>query len=69
MKKKLRNRIAIILEEQHITPYRLAKNLDIPAQTAYNWCRNKSNPSQQYIVPLMKMLGVQLEDILEVEYE
>lgn len=69
MKKRLKNRIAIILEEQHLTPYRLAKNLGIPAQTVYNWCNNKSNPSQQYIVELMKILGIQLEELLEVEYE
>lgn len=69
MKKKLRNKIAEILNEQHLTPYRLAKLMNLPAPTVYNWCKNKTNPSQQYIVELMKLLGVTLEEILEVQYE
>lgn len=69
MKKGIKNRVACILDEQHLTPYRLAKLLGIPPQTVYAWCKNKVNPSQQYLVELVRILGVTLDELLEIEYE
>ena len=66
MNKKIKNRIAEILKEKHISPYRLAKLLSCPAQTVYAWCNNKANPSQTYLVEIMKLLGVRLDDVYEV---
>lgn len=69
MKKRIRNRLAQILEAKNITPYRLAKNLGVPAPTVYNWVDNKTNPSQAYLVELLSMLGTNLEEFYEVIYE
>ena len=68
-KRIIKNRIKEILEEKHISPYRLAKLLNCPAPTVYNWCNNKSNPSQNNLVEIMKFLGVRLDDIYEVTEE
>lgn len=65
--KKIKNKIADILKEKNISPYRLAKLMNIPPITVYNWVNGKSNPSQRHLVVLMKILGVTLEDILEVQ--
>lgn len=69
MKKRIKNRLAQILEAKNITPYRLAKNLGVPAPTVYNWVDNKTNPSQAYLVELLSMLGTNLEEFYEVIYE
>lgn len=69
MKKRIKNRLAQILEAKNITPYRLAKNLGVPAPTVYNWVDNKTNPSQAYLVELLSMLGTSLEEFYEVIYE
>ena len=69
MKKRIKNRLAQILEAKNITPYRLAKNLGVPAPTVYNWVDNKTNPSQAYLVELLSMLGTNLEEFYEVLYE
>lgn len=69
MKKRIKNRLAQILEAKNITPYRLAKNLGVPAPTVYNWVDNKTNPSQAYLVELLSMLGTNLEEFYEVTYE
>lgn len=66
MNRKIKNRISEIIKEKHITPYRLAKLLDVPAPTVYNWCNNKSNPSENNLIEIMKLLGVRFEDIYEV---
>ena len=69
MKRKIENRLDEILKTKNITPYRLAKNLGVPAPTVYNWVSNKTNPSEKYLWDILVILGVNIKDFYKVIYD
>lgn len=69
MTKKLRNRLAEILKEKDITPYRLAIILDKPAPTIYSWVNNRTNPSNDNLIKICDILAINIDDFYEVYYE
>lgn len=55
---KLKNRIAEILIEHNMSQNELARKLDTNQQQVNNWCRNKYNPRDGYLVKIMEIFNI-----------
>ena len=47
--------------------YKLAKELNLPAQTVYSWAKGRSQPSYLNLDKICSVLECGIEDILEPE--
>lgn len=54
-----------IITEKGITPYRVAKDTNIPTATMSDWKNGKSKPKVDKLQKIATYLGVKIEDLIE----
>lgn len=57
-------RFCQLLEEKHLTAYRVAKDTHIPASTFSDWKKGKSSPKHQKLQLIANYLNVSMEFLL-----
>ena len=63
--KKNFNRLKVVLTEQKRTKRWLADQLNKDEATISKWCTSTSQPSLETLFAIAKVLGVQVQDIIE----
>ena len=62
------NRLKVVLAEKKRTNKWLAEQLSRDPATVSKWCTNNAQPDIQTLIRIAKLLGVQVEDLLNKEY-
>ena len=62
------NRLKVVLAEKKRTNKWLAEQLGRDPATVSKWCTNNAQPDIQTFIKIAKLLGVQVEDLLNKEY-
>ena len=62
------NRLKVVLAEKKRTNKWLAEQLSRDPATVSKWCTNNAQPDIQTFIKIAKLLGVQVEDLLNKEY-
>jgi len=65
----MRNRISLIIRENGLKQNHIAKKMKVSEQTFSNWCRNVTQPDLIQAYELSKILGVKMEELIEVKDE
>ncbi len=62
-------RLKRLIEDNHITMYRLAKDLNSSKQSVVNWCNGTSEPKLSYLRALAEYFDVTSDYLLGIEDE
>lgn len=62
------NRIKVVLVENKRTNKWLAEQLGCAPTTVSKWCTNNCQPSMETFLRIAKVLGVELDELLNKEY-
>lgn len=62
------NRIKVVLVEKKRTSKWLSEQLGINPSTVSKWCTNTSQPDIETLIKISKLLGVEMEDLLNKRY-
>ena len=62
------NRIKVILVEKKRTSKWLSEQLGINPSTVSKWCTNTSQPDIETLIKISKLLGVEMEELLNKRY-
>lgn len=57
------NKIKQVLEQQNKTEAWLAKRVGCSVKTVHNWCNNHEEPSLNQLFKIMRVLGVQADEV------
>lgn len=60
-----KNRLRVILAEKEKTNHWLAEQLGVTDMTISRWVINKIQPSMSQFIDISKVLGVNLQDLIE----
>lgn len=60
-----KNRLRVILAEKEKTNHWLAEQLGVTDMTISRWVTNKIQPSMSQFIDISKVLGVNLQDLIE----
>lgn len=61
-----KNNLKTVVREKGLSIYRLAKTLELPQQTVYSWAWNKTQPTYNNLVKLLRVLDCDFEDLYAV---
>ncbi len=64
--KKINQSFKMLLKNKSISPYDLAKELDIKPQSVYRYIWGEREPNARTMLKLMKILNVSAETILTI---
>lgn len=59
-------KIIEIIQEKHLTNYKICKDLGLPHQTIDNW-KKGSKPNIEVFVQVIKYLGISANELFEIE--
>ncbi len=62
------NRIKVVLVEKKRTSKWLSEQLGINPSTVSKWCTNTSQPDIETLIKISKLLGVEMEELLNKRY-
>ena len=62
------NRIKVVLVEKKRTSKWLSEQLGINPSTVSKWCTNTSQPDIETLIKISKLLGVEIEELLNKRY-
>ena len=62
------NRLKIVLAEKKKTNKWLCEQLKVNPSTVSKWCTNSSQPDIETLIKISKILGVEIEDLLNKHY-
>ncbi len=62
------NRIKVVLVEKKRTSKWLSEQLGINPSTVSKWCTNTSQPDIETLIKISKLLGVEMEELLNKQY-
>ncbi len=62
------NRIKVVLVEKKRTSKWLSEQLGINPSTVSKWCTNTSQPDIETLIKISKLLGVEMEGLLNKRY-
>lgn len=62
------NRLKIVLVEKKKTSKWLSEQLKITPSTVSKWCTNTSQPDIETLIRISKLLGVELEELLNKHF-
>ena len=62
------NRLKIVLVEKKKTSKWLSEQLKITPSTVSKWCTNTSQPDIETLIRISKLLGVELEELLNKQF-
>lgn len=62
------NRIKVVLVEKKRTSKWLSEQLGINPSTVSKWCTNSSQPDIETLIKISKLLGVEMEELLNKRY-
>ncbi len=62
------NRIKVVLVEKKRTNKWLSEQLGINPSTVSKWCTNTSQPDIETLIKISKLLGVEMEELLNKRY-
>lgn len=62
------NRIKVVLVEKKRTSKWLSEQLCINPSTVSKWCTNTSQPDIETLIKISKLLGVEMEELLNKRY-
>ena len=68
-KKDCQNRIRVVLADKQITNRWLAEQMGVTDMTVSRWKTNKIQPSMAQFVEIVRLLQVDIKDLLEVDLE
>ncbi len=62
------NRIKVVLVEKKRTSKWLSEQLGINPSTVSKWCTNTSQPDIETLIKISKLLGIEMEELLNKRY-
>ena len=62
------NRLKVVLAEKKKTNKWLCEQLKVNPSTVSKWCTNSSQPDIETLIKISKILGVEIEDLLNKHY-
>ena len=62
------NRLKLVLVEKKKTSKWLSEQLKITPSTVSKWCTNTSQPDIETLIRISKLLGVELEELLNKQF-
>ena len=62
------NRIKVVLVEKKRTSKWLSEQLGINPSTVSKWCTNTSQPDIETLIKISKLLGVEMQELLNKRY-
>ena len=62
------NRLKLVLVEQKKTSKWLSEELGVSPSTVSKWCTNTSQPDIETLIRISKLLGVELEELLNKHF-
>ena len=62
------NRLKLVLVEKKKTSKWLSEHLKITPSTVSKWCTNTSQPDIETLIRISKLLGVELEELLNKHF-
>lgn len=62
------NRLKVVLAEKKRTNKWLCEQLNVNPSTVSKWCTNSSQPDIETLIKISKLLGVEMEDLLNKRY-
>ncbi len=62
------NRLKLVLVEKKKTSKWLSEQLKITPSTVSKWCTNTSQPDIETLIRISKLLGVELEELLNKHF-
>ena len=62
------NRLKLVLVEKKKTSKWLSEQLKITPSTVSKWCTNTSQPDIETLIRISKLLGVELEELINKQY-
>lgn len=68
-KKDCQNRIRVVLADKQITNRWLAEQMGVTDMTVSRWKTNKIQPSMTQFVEIVRLLQVDIKDLLEVDLD
>jgi transcriptional regulator with XRE-family HTH domain len=54
-----------LIDARGLTPYRVAKDTEIPSSMFYDWKQGRYNPKLDKLQKIATYLGVKIEDLVE----
>ena len=62
------NRLKVVLAEKKHTNKWLCEQLNVNPSTVSKWCTNSSQPDIETLIKISKLLGVEMEELLNKRY-